>query len=50
MNRSDDYRSNAAPWEGSPAVRRLPARLRRRAVLTLPPATRPVRISGPAGS
>ena len=46
MTRNDDYRSNAAPWEGSPAVRRLPARLRRRAVLTLPP----VRISGPAGS
>jgi hypothetical protein len=46
---NDDYRSNA-PWEGFPTVRRLPARLRGRAVLTLPSAARTVRISDPAGS
>jgi hypothetical protein len=50
VTRNDDHRSNA-PWEGSPAaVRRLPARLRRRAELTLPPAARPVRIVAHAGS
>jgi hypothetical protein len=50
MTRNDDHRSNA-PWKDSPAaVRRLPARLRRRAELTLPPAARPVGIVDRAGS
>jgi hypothetical protein len=39
MTRNDDYRSSA-PWAKTPAaVRRLPARLRSRGVLTVPPAT-----------
>jgi hypothetical protein len=49
VTRNDD-RSNA-PWESSPtSVRRLPTRLRRRAVLTLPPAAGPVRLGGHTGS
>jgi hypothetical protein len=38
MTRNETHRSND-PWEKAPAgVRRLPARLRSRGVLTVPPA------------
>ena len=38
MTRNDNHRSNA-PWATAPAgSRRLPARLRSRGVLTVPPA------------
>jgi hypothetical protein len=50
MSRNDNHRSND-PWEKAPAgARRLPARLRSRGVLTVPPAAGAGAFGGPTGA